>query len=91
MTDLPRALRLHPELAVVEGPPARLWHTETARLEALAPEELGALLHAFVRPRAVQEVIAELEANQAAPSHEPLAILVERCVRAGLLVEPAAP
>src|SRR6056297_2927660 len=89
MTDLPSTLLLHPGLAVVPGPPARLWHTERARIDALSPPELATLLAAFVRPRRVAEVLGELETQPGGPDGVAWPDLLDRSVRAGVLVDAA--
>ncbi len=87
MTDLPSTLLLHPGLAVVPGPPSRLWRIESARIEALSPPELTTLLTAFVRPRRVAEVLDELGTLPGGSDRVAWPALVERSVRAGVLVD----
>lgn len=89
--DRDRTLRLHPELAVLHGTAARLWHLRTGRLEALEPPELGEVLRAFVRPRRVGDVLDDLDepGRIGTFTGERVADLLARCLRAGLLVDGA--
>lgn len=87
MSEAARTLRLRPGLAIVPGPPLRLWHSDSGQVEALSPAEVGPLLTAFVRPRPVADVLAGLEAGPANPDSASTVDLLERCVRAGLLVD----
>lgn len=86
--DRDRTLRLHPELAVLHGTAARLWHLRTGRLEALEPPELGEVLRAFVRPRRIGDVLDELDRTGTLTA-ERVADLLARCLRAGLFVDGA--
>jgi agmatinase len=89
--DPQRTLRLHPVLAVVPGTAPRLWHTQSTRVSRLEPGELGTLLAAFVRPRAVGEAVEELQRAGVIDDGRRGSDLVRRCVDAGWLVDAAAP
>lgn len=86
MHDGGRILQLHPELAIVDGPPVRLWHTSTARLEGIAPAAVASLLRAFVHPRPAAAVVAELAAQQVSFADTDPWEVIERCVAKGLLI-----
>ena len=58
-------LRLHPELAVLPSSPPRVWHARDGWSDEVEPPEVADLLRAFVAPRPVGAVVAELTASHA--------------------------
>lgn len=79
-------LQLHPDVALVPGPPPRLWDHRHGQLRRCDPPELAAVIAAFVRPRTEAGVVAQLAARPGADPDEVIADRIRRARRAGLLV-----